>query len=425
MTSSFRRFASGPFGRLLLPAVVLQSVLIGGGYATGREIVSYGARYGPRGWIAVAAIFVGFTVTAFLTFEVARRFRAYEYKSFIRHLIGPAWPAFDLVFATMAIVVIAVMASAAANILDETLGVPPVVGTGAVVVAVGVLTYRGASVIEAFKSAGTSILYVAYLVFAGLVLSARWDAVRDAFGGGSAAGSASLEAVSGAAAATPGAPFLAILGTGILYVGYNLAVYPAGLFTLHRQRTRADTGIAALVSGLLMTVPFALTYLCLMGFYPDPDVFDAPVPWLPMLRSLESPFVVGLFGIVMGWTLLETSVGLIHALLDRIDADLARVDVGPLRRLDGLSSLQSGLLGAGVLLGAALLSRVGIIALVSRGYTYMGYAFIALYAVPLLTVGAWKVFGNARCDREEPDGSAPTTDAGPRDPDDRRDREDP
>lgn len=424
MASSFRRLASGPFGRLLLPAVVLQSVLIGGGYATGREIVSYGARYGPRGWIAVAAIFVAFTVTAFLTFEVARRFRAYEYKSFIRQLIGAAWPAFDLVFATMAVVVIAVMASAAANILDETLGVPPVVGTGAVVVAVGVLTYRGASVIEAFKSAGTSLLYVAYLVFAGLVLSTRWDAVRTVFGGGSAAGSLSLDAVSGATVAAPGASILAILGTGILYVGYNLAVYPAVLFTLHRQRTRADTAIAALVSGFLMTVPFALTYLCLMGFYPDPDVFDAPVPWLPMLRSLESPFVVGLFGIVMGWTLLETSVGLIHALLDRIDADLARVEVGPLRHLDGLSSLQSGLLGAGVLMGAAVLSRVGIIALVSRGYTYMGYAFIALYGVPLLTVGAWKVFRNVRRDREERDGSGPTMDAGPRDPDDRRDRKD-
>ncbi|MFW6193132.1 MAG: hypothetical protein ACOC83_06570, partial [Gemmatimonadota bacterium] len=255
-------------------------------------------------------------------------------------------------------------------------------------------------------------------------LSARWDAVRNVFGGSEAA-SASLDAVSGAAAAAPGAPILAILGTGILYVGYNLAVYPAVLFTLHRQRTRADTSIAALVSGLLMTIPFALTYLCLMGFYPDPDVFDAPVPWLPMLRSLDSPFVVGVFGIVMGWTLLETSVGLIHALLDRIDADLARVDVGPLRSVDGLSSLQSGLLGAGVLLGAALLSQVGIIALVSRGYTYMGYAFIALYGVPLLTVGAWKVLGNARCGRKEPDGSAPATDVGARDADDRRDREDP
>lgn len=387
MDSSFRRLAAGPFGRLLLPAVVLQSVLIGGGYATGREIVAYGARHGARGWLAVVAIFLGFTVTAFFTFEVARRFRTYEYKSFVRQLIGSAWPAFDLLFVVMAIVIIAVMASAAASILDDTLGVPPPVGTAVVVAAVGALTYRGASVIEAFKSAGTTLLYLAYVVFAGLVLSARWDAVGAAFRGGAAEGSAV------AAAVTPGASTLAIVGTGILYVGYNLAVYPAVLFTLHRQRDRTDTAVSALLSGLLMTVPFGLTYLCLMGFYPDPDVFDAPVPWLPMLRSLDSPAVVGLFGVVMGWTLLETSVGLVHALLDRIDADLQRLETGPLAEAGGLSPLQSGLLGAGVLLVAALLSRVGIIALVARGYTYMGYAFIALFAVPLLTVGAWKVLG--------------------------------
>lgn len=389
LPSSFRRLVSGPFGRLVLPAVVLQSVLIGGGYATGREIVAYGARFGSRGWIAVLAIFLGFTVTAFFTFEVARRYRAYEYKSFVRRLIGPMWPAFDLLFVVMAVVIIAVMASAAASILEETLSVPPGVGTTGVVVAVGIATYRGASFIEVFKSAGTTALYVAYLVFAGLVVSARWDALGAALLEGGAAGG--VGALDAASAVTPGAPVLAVLGTGALYVGYNLAVYPAVLFTLHRQRTRTDTGTAALLSGLLMTIPFALTWLCLMGFYPDPEVFDAPVPWLPMLRSLDLPFLVGVFGLVMGWTLLETSVGLIHALLNRIDADLERLDAGPLADLGGLTRLQSGLLGAGVLLGAALLSRVGIIALVSRGYTYMGYAFIALFALPLLTVGAWKV----------------------------------
>lgn len=36
-------FLKAGFGKYLLPGILLQSVLIGGGYATGREIVSYGA----------------------------------------------------------------------------------------------------------------------------------------------------------------------------------------------------------------------------------------------------------------------------------------------------------------------------------------------------------------------------------------------
>lgn len=401
--SLWRNLFQGWFGKLVLPGIILQSVLIGGGYATGREIVAYGARFGPRGWLAVLAIFLGFTLMAALTFELARVFRVYEYKGFIRQIIWKAWPLFDLLFGLMAVLVIAVMASAAAEIMDETLGVPSLAGTGIIVVAVGVLSYYGSRVIEAFKSVGTGILYVAYVAFGILVLSRRWGEVTDAFAGLTPS---YLESV--------GTP--EVLGAGVLYVGYNLVSFPAALFTLRRQTRRRETLTAAVVAGLMMTLPFALTYLCLMAFYPSAEVMDAAVPWLPMLNAVGGGTVVAVFGIVMGWTLLETSVGLIHALLDRIDEDLKAVEsevagaaaTGPAgggadgaapveepasdtRGEAGLSRLQSGLLGAGILLAAAALSRVGIIALVARGYTLMGYLFIALFAVPLLTVGVWRI----------------------------------
>jgi uncharacterized membrane protein YkvI len=393
--SLYRRLFSGWFGKLVLPGIVLQSVLIGGGYATGREIVAYGARFGPEGWIAVVAIFVGFTVMAALTFEVARVFQVYEYKGFVRQIIWKAWPLFDLLFALMAVLVIAVMASAAAEIMDETLGVPSLVGTGIIVVAVGVLSYFGSRVIEAFKSFGTGLLYVAYLVFGVLVLSQRWGEVTEVFAGLTPA---YLESV--------GTP--EVLGAGVLYVGYNLVAFPAVLFTLRRQTSRRETLVASVVAGLMMTLPFALTYLCLMAYYPSTEVMDAAVPWLPMLEAVGGGPVVAVFGIVMGWTLLETSVGLIHALLDRVDEDLksGAVNLGSEKGDEvegapaeagtsasgGLSRLQSGLLGAGILVAAAALSRVGIVALVARGYTMMGYLFIGLFGVPLLTIGLWRIF---------------------------------
>ena len=388
----------GPLGRVVLPAVILQSVLIGGGYATGREIVAYGAKYGSLGWLSVVAIFLGFSVMSVLTFEVARVFRAYEYKSFIRSVIGPGWPLFDLLYGAMAVLVIAIMASAAAEIMDTTLGVPPLAGTALVVAAVGGLTYFGASAIEAFKSVGTLLLYLAYLAFGVAVLWGRWGEVTEVFAAGSTA-------------YAEGANPLDAVGSGVLYVGYNLAVYPAVLFVLHRQGDTRDSLTSGVLAGLMMTLPFALTYLCVLAFYPMPEVLDAPVPWLPMLTAAGGGALVALYGAVMGWTLLETSVGMIHAILDRADAALERTagatsggrpgeeragepPVAP--RGDGegagLSPLQRGLIGAGVLAGAALLSRVGIVALVAQGYTYMAYGFIALFAVPLLTVGAWRAF---------------------------------
>lgn len=378
LASALRRVGAGAFGRLLLPAIILQSVLIGGGYATGREIVAYGAKYGAQGWIAVVAIFAGFTLMSVLTFEVARVFRAYEYKGFVRQIIGKAWPLFDVLYVAMAVLVIAIMASAASEILLETLGVPPLVGTGTIVAAVGVLSYFGAQVIEAFKSVGSVLLYLAFAAFGLLVLTQRWDAVAEVF-------------ATGNTAYQPDAGMAAVLGSGVLYVGYNLAVYPPVLFTLHRQRSRKDSLAAGVLAGLLMTLPFALTYLCVMAFYPMPRILDAPVPWLGMLAAVGGGGLVGVYGAVMGWTLLETSIGMIHAILDRVDRNLEGAEAGPLAGMEGLSRLQRGLLGAGILIAAAVLSRVGIITLVADGYTVMAYLFIALFALPLLTVGTVRI----------------------------------
>jgi uncharacterized membrane protein YkvI len=174
-------------------------------------------------------------------------------------------------------------------------------------------------------------------------------------------------------------------------VGYNLAIFPAVFFALHRQETRKETVLSGLLAGTMMTLPFLLTYLCLLGFYPSESVMGAEVPWLPMLRSVGGPALIAFYGIVIGWTLVETAVGAIHAIIDRIDADLERIDVGRFAEVDGLTRLQSGALGVGILGTATLLSQFGIIALVAQGYTIMAYFFIALFAIPTLTVGIVRI----------------------------------
>ncbi|MFB6234253.1 MAG: hypothetical protein ABEH81_07360 [Halopenitus sp.] len=315
---------------------------------------------------------------AVLTFEVARTFSVYDYKNFIKQLIGRAWPLFDLLFVVMAVLVIAIMASAAGNIMEQTIGIPYLAGVGAVIAVVGVVSYIGETLIERFKTAGTAFLYLAYIVFGGIVLSATWGDITTVF----AAGNTGYVNDAGLGA---------VLKSGILYVGYNLVVFPAVFFALSRQKTRRESMVSGILAGTLMTLPFALTYVAFMGFYPSESVMGASVPWLPVLNSVGGTSLVAFYGVVMGWTLIETSVGLIHALVDRIDKNIGDIGFGPLEGTTGLSNLQSGGLAVGVLLGALLLSRVGIIALVAQGYTLMAYVFIALFAIPLLTVGVGRI----------------------------------
>jgi uncharacterized membrane protein YkvI len=95
--------------------------------------------------------------------------------------------------------------------------------------------------------------------------------------------------------------------------------------------------------------------------------------------------VIGLYAFVVFWTLVETATGLIHAIVHRVDAH--RVERG--RR--GLRPWQEGFFALAVLVLAALLSRFGLIALVAQGYSALAYGFLLLFALPLLTIGVWRL----------------------------------
>lgn len=84
--------------RILLPGIILQSVLIGGGYATGREIIEYGGKFGASGWICGIAIFLGFSIITTLSIEACRQWKVYDYKSLVKKLIGPGWIAYEIVY---------------------------------------------------------------------------------------------------------------------------------------------------------------------------------------------------------------------------------------------------------------------------------------------------------------------------------------
>ena len=78
------------FVRIYLgPGAVSQSIVVGDGYGTGRAIVQYFTNYGPYG--GLLGIFVAFPMRALVlcfTFEIARQFKAFDYRSFLKSFSG-------------------------------------------------------------------------------------------------------------------------------------------------------------------------------------------------------------------------------------------------------------------------------------------------------------------------------------------------
>lgn len=367
------RLFDGRFGRLILPAIILQSVLIGGGFATGREIVEFGGKFGAYGWIAGIGIFFAFTISAVLMFEFARKYQVFDYRALFQKLIGRFWFLFDIVYIMLAILIIAIMASATGEILNTTIGVNYWVGVILIAAAVAILNLYGKGLIEKFKTLGTIFLMGGYLLFAFLVISSTWEDALTVFT------SRDMGYVSG------NVPVFTILWTGMLYVGYSIAIYPSALFTIKRQKSRSDAVISGLIAGVFMTIPWFLTYFSLMGHYPSETVFDASVPWLEMLSEQHVGIII-FFGIVIGWTLIETASGMIHAFIDRIESQVKEHTNKP------LSNIQKGTIAFGALILAIILSQIGIIDLIAKGYTVMAYAMMAVFFIPLLTIGVYKIF---------------------------------
>lgn len=384
---SLKNFYEGGYAKYILPGVLLQSVLIGGGYATGREIYSYGAKFGAMGWISGLTIGIGFALFAFLTFEICRIYKVYDYKNYIRQVIGPLWPVMDILTVLIAIVLIAVMAAATGSIFEQV-GLPNILGSVVIVFLCGLLNFKGSKVIEKFESVGTVLLYGGYILFTIIVLVKKGGNIPQVF--------AALDT-----SAVGGSVTLPLcIWTGILYVAYNINAIPMGMFSLTRQTKRKETLVSGIIAGLLMVIPWFLSYFAMMCFYGDTSIVGADVatPWMEMIKAVNGgPVLLGLFSLVMGWTLVETATGCIHMIIDRFDVALAE------RGNAKMSDRKRGLITVATLIAALLLSRIGVVTLIEKGYSYLSYGFILFYLLPTLIIGGYKILRhkekNSKCER--------------------------
>lgn len=249
---------------VVLPAAIFQVVLVGPGFATGREVVEFGGRFGVLGTWTLGVILVGFAVLCVLAFELARVTRAYNYRTYIRNLIGPAWPVFDVLWIIFMLVISGLVTSAGATVLADTFGFPELLAVVGILAAAGLILYLGRRAIEAFDVAGSALFSVGICLFAVVVLVDRWDAVAEVFRTGDVRHS-------------PSASPLAAAWAGALYVAYNLPTTVPALFALDRQTSRAQSVASGLLGAVMVFVPFALTFLAILAFYGS-GITDEPIP---------------------------------------------------------------------------------------------------------------------------------------------------
>jgi uncharacterized membrane protein YkvI len=359
MTGAAGRF----FEQYLLPGFVYTGIVIGGGYATGRDLVQFFLLHNPAGaalGIAVAAACWG--VLLAVCFEFARIHHAYDYRSFFRHLLGPVWWLFEIPFLLMLVIGLAVMGAAAGEIIAGLTGAPKLAGTTALLLAIGTLVVTGTRSLERVLGWGTTALYGFYVVF----LWRCWQQYHSEL------------FVFTEFTPAPGA----VVG-GVQYVVMNVSMIPGLLFCLRHFRSRRQAIGAGLFAGVAVVLPAMAFLLCMSAFFPA--VLEQPVPIAYILGQLGADWFGVVFQFLLFFTLVQTGVGILHAVNERIDGalrDRGRALPRPARAVIAV---------AYVLTSLTLAERFGIIELVARGFTALAWAFILSFALPLMTIGVYRI----------------------------------
>lgn len=345
--------------RYLLPGFVFQSVVIAGGYGTGRELAEFFLSRGPLGGLlAMALSTLIWSAVSMASYEFARVFKAYDYRVFFQRLLGRGWVLYEICYLAMIMIVLAVIAAAAGEVLRETFGLPYLVGVVGIMGLVGWLVVGGNDLIERAFAGWSGVLYLVYVVFFVWCLTRFGTDIRASLASGAVEGS--------------------WIQGGVAYAGYNLGVIPAVLFTLRHHRNRKETLVAGFLTGPIAMAPALLFFLAIAGEYPG--ILSEAVPANHMLELLGSRGFQIIFQVMLFGTLVETGTGLIHAVNERISgaAEEKGRDLSPRVRV---------FTATGLLLLAALIAQFGLIGLIARGYGTLTWAFVVVFIIPILTWG--------------------------------------
>ena len=364
--SSFLTFFMdyGWYKKYLLPGFIAQSVLIAGGYGTGRELVEYFVQYGPTGGLMgmglTAVLWAGLFA---LSFEFARVFKAYDYRTFFEKLIGRGWIIYEISFIVLLFLIMGVVGAASGSILRDSFGLPPLLGSGIFLLFVAYLTYSGSKGIEVALSWWSYVLYGVYIVFLYMGIARFGDAISANFASG---------------IVKPGW----MMG-GFKYAFYNVAVTSTVLFSLNYLETRREAIISGVMASVICIVPALLFYIVTAGFYPD--VLGMEIPANAIIAKMGSRFLLPAWLIVLFGTMIETGVGFFHSINERINSTLVA------KRGRGMTNTARGFVGALLALMGLFISNFGLIGLIARGYGTIRWVFFILQGVALFTIGIWKI----------------------------------
>ena len=348
----------------ILPGAMLQSVIIAGGYGTGREVVEYFSSYGmTNGIYAMVTAAISMAVVFVLTLEISRLYQVYDYRRFFQVLLGRGWVVYEGLAVLLFMLVIAVIGSAAGTVLNTELGLPQLAGAAIMLISVTVILFYGRELVTRLLTYWSLFLYVVFIGYLVLVFTNLSDEIAKGFAESSNESGWAIR--------------------GLQYTGYNMTAIPIILYCAMAIQTRRQAITAGIVGSLIAMIPALMLHVSFSAFYPD--ILDESLPIYTMFDALDVEVLKLAYLVVLFGTFVETGAGNLQGFVERLDGWWKE------RQGTGLKRQTHATVAAIAMMLAGGLSYFGIVALIADGYGTLAWGFLLVYALPLLTIGIVKI----------------------------------
>jgi uncharacterized membrane protein YkvI len=328
-----------------------------GGFGTGREIVEYFSSNGALGaFLGMGLAFLIFSIIISMTFALSQRYSLYNYQSFFRKLVGRYSFLYEIVYILTLILVMSIVGSAAGTLLMQVFALPYFLGVFLLYAVVGALLLFGEEFVTRFLSLATITVYLVLILVIGIVLS------------------------------DPGNEIIKNLYVfdiepgwyidGSKYALYNLAAIPGLLYSARHIDTSTRAVYAGVIVGAVIIIPAVMIQLVILSGAEEVMQQELPIFWI--LERGGHGHVLQVYMLMLVFTFSATIIGLMQGFLTRIS------DLFEATGRSKVSRRQSLLFAVTMMVTSLILSSVGLVDLIAKGYSILAYSILAIYVIPLL-----------------------------------------
>ncbi|MDD3220508.1 MAG: hypothetical protein PHC41_05340 [Lachnospiraceae bacterium] len=361
-------------------AFVAFTTQFGGGFASGAQIYQYFINFGI--WCLILPILTQGLYALFFWYGMryAYKHKTYDYRTFSDSLYGKTRPVMSNLYEVCYLIMIGTASAAAfatgGSTINTLFGIPYWMCTLIIAVFIFVIALFGTSVVRKCASTLSVLIIIGLVVVLVPNIVVQWDAITDAIGKMTSGEMAVLSSETGA--------FGPALWSAVLYFFFQLASVSVMYQHVEPVTDPKQINKSAIAMFLCNFGAMELSIIGLLAVAFVADLATASVPMLVLVQNgVASGILTPIISILIILGAISTAVNMISGIVTRcVNAIERRMATEDQRKQGHL--VRNAIFTLVFTFLAFAIAQFGLMAVVKKGYAYLGYAaFITLF-VPFI-----------------------------------------